>query len=90
VGPRLTWQDITFSTVGGLRGGLSLILAQTVLTTHHAAEIDIHVKRVRAQMVLWTAGVVLMSLVVYAPLLLPLMRALGLNKVTPAKRHMHK
>jgi hypothetical protein len=41
-------------------------------------------------MVLWTAGVVLVSLVAYAPLLIPLMRALGLNKATPAKRLLHK
>jgi hypothetical protein len=41
-------------------------------------------------MVLWTAGIVLFSLVVNAPLLGPLMTALHLNKSTPAKRHMHK
>jgi hypothetical protein len=41
-------------------------------------------------MVLWTAGVVLLSLVAVVPLLMPLMRALKLNRVTPAKRHMHK
>jgi hypothetical protein len=144
VGPELTWQEVVFSTVGGLRGALALILAQTVLTSHHETELEPHLKvgarpllklrargrspapchaaaarrqagavrraehqrnpagrparhappvtpqHVRAQMVLWTAGVVLVSLVVYAPLLIPLMRALALNKATPAKKLMHK
>jgi NhaP-type Na+/H+ or K+/H+ antiporter len=38
VGPLLTWQELLFSTVGGLRGGLALILAQTVLTKHKETE----------------------------------------------------
>ena len=38
VGPMLSWQDLLFSTVGGLRGGLALILAQTVLTKHKETE----------------------------------------------------
>jgi NhaP-type Na+/H+ or K+/H+ antiporter len=46
-------------------------------------------QNVRASMVVWTAGIVLTSLVVNAPLLGPLMHALGLNHSTPAKRHMH-
>ncbi|KAI8463489.1 MAG: Sodium/hydrogen exchanger family-domain-containing protein [Monoraphidium minutum] len=83
VGPQLSWQEVVFGAVGGLRGGLALILAQTVLTSHHE-------DRVRASMVLWTAGIVLVSLVVNGPLLVPLMTALRLNKSTPAKRHMHK
>lgn len=31
VGHGLTWQEVLFSTLGGLRGGLALILAQTVI-----------------------------------------------------------
>jgi hypothetical protein len=34
--------------------------------------------------------VVLLSLVLYAPLLLPLVTTLKLNKATPAKRLMHR
>lgn len=38
VGPRLTWQEVAFSALGGLRGGLALILAQTVLASHGATK----------------------------------------------------
>lgn len=36
VGPALSWRDVLFSAFGGLRGGLALILAQTVLAGHGA------------------------------------------------------
>jgi NhaP-type Na+/H+ or K+/H+ antiporter len=38
VGPRLSWQEVVFSALGGLRGGLALILAQTVLASHTATK----------------------------------------------------
>lgn len=38
VGTPLTWQQVAFSAVGGLRGALALILAQTVLTSHHESD----------------------------------------------------
>jgi NhaP-type Na+/H+ or K+/H+ antiporter len=41
-------------------------------------------------MVIWVAAVVLFTLTVNASLLGPLMTALGLNKTTPAQRHMHR
>lgn len=44
---------------------------------------------VHAEMVIWIAAVVLFTLTVNASLLGPLMTALGLNKTTPAQRHMH-
>lgn len=47
-------------------------------------------QHIRAQAALFTAGVVLLSLVLYAPLLLPLVTTLKLNKATPAKRLMHR
>eukprot|EP00878_Enallax_costatus_P032705 GHUV01035962.1.p1 GENE.GHUV01035962.1~~GHUV01035962.1.p1 ORF type:complete len:295 (+),score=35.57 GHUV01035962.1:136-1020(+) len=36
MGHGLSWQEVLFSTVGGLRGGLALILAQTVIAGHHS------------------------------------------------------
>lgn len=36
MGHGLTWQEVLFSTAGGLRGGLALILAQTVIAGHHS------------------------------------------------------
>ncbi len=32
VGGDLSWQEITFLSLGGLRGSLSLVLAQTIVT----------------------------------------------------------
>lgn len=45
---------------------------------------------VHAQMALWVSGVVLFTLTVNAPLLGPLMNALGLNKTTPLQRKLHR
>jgi NhaP-type Na+/H+ or K+/H+ antiporter len=36
VGHALSWKDVLFSACGGLRGGLALILAQTVLANQGA------------------------------------------------------
>ncbi len=74
----LPWQSVVFATMGGLRGALSLILAQTVVTQQatregHAPDV------VYATMVLWTAGFVLMTLLINAPLLGPLIGLLGLD-----------
>ena len=41
---------------------------------------------VTAQMVVWTSGFVLMSLVINAPLMTPLMTALRLNATSPIKQ----
>lgn len=38
VGPALNWKEVLFSALGGLRGGLALILAQTVLATHGTSQ----------------------------------------------------
>lgn len=34
MGHGLSWQEVLFSTISGLRGGLALILAQTVIAGH--------------------------------------------------------
>ncbi|KAG2490363.1 hypothetical protein HYH03_011165 [Edaphochlamys debaryana] len=86
------WRGMIFATVGGLRGAVSLIMAQIVLAAINAGgteaggeEAERRDKEVTAQMVVWTAGFVLMSLVVNAPLLTPLMRWLHLNTISPIK-----
>jgi hypothetical protein len=50
----------------------------------------LHGQVVHAQMALWVSGVVLFTLTVNAPLLGPLMAALGLNKTTPLQRKLHR
>eukprot|EP00879_Flechtneria_rotunda_P032086 GHRR01035238.1.p1 GENE.GHRR01035238.1~~GHRR01035238.1.p1 ORF type:complete len:281 (+),score=79.07 GHRR01035238.1:449-1291(+) len=89
VGPFLTWREILFSALGGLRGGLALILVQTVVAAHGNTH-DPQLKVVHAEMALWVSAVVLFTLTVAAPALGPLMSCLGLNNATPAQRHMHR
>ncbi|KXZ50129.1 hypothetical protein GPECTOR_17g1002 [Gonium pectorale] len=104
------WRGVVFATVGGLRGAVSLIMAQIVLAAIRSSEdhqgFDLGLgqraavalsadglrpsrrrdKEVTAQMVVWTSGFVLMSLVVNAPLLTPLMSWLKLNITSPIKQ----
>ncbi|GIL45384.1 hypothetical protein Vafri_2634, partial [Volvox africanus] len=108
------WRGMIFATVGGLRGAVSLIMAQIVLAAI-SSQSEEHTgfggavvagagyygngassgpgrgsarrdKEVTAQMVVWTSGFVLMSLVVNAPLLTPLMTLLRLNTTSPIKQ----
>ncbi|PNH05577.1 Sodium/hydrogen exchanger 7 [Tetrabaena socialis] len=89
------WRGIIFATVGGLRGAVSLIMAQIVLAAVRSSEVYESAggpdaaatrrrdKEVTAQMVVWASGFVLMSLVLNAPLLTPLMALLRLNTESP-------
>jgi hypothetical protein len=45
---------------------------------------------VTAQMIIWTSGFVLMSLVINAPLMTPLMTALRLNATSPIKQQVRR
>lgn len=45
VGPALNWKEVLFSALGGLRGGLALILAQTVLAAHSTVDPQLKVGR---------------------------------------------
>ncbi|GLI64224.1 hypothetical protein VaNZ11_007422 [Volvox africanus] len=108
------WRGMIFATVGGLRGAVSLIMAQIVLSAISSQSEEVtgfgggvvvgaafhgngassgpgrgsarRDKEVTAQMVVWTSGFVLMSLVVNAPLLTPLMTLLRLNTTSPIKQ----
>ncbi|KAK9788845.1 hypothetical protein WJX73_003600 [Symbiochloris irregularis] len=77
--------EIVFSAIGGLRGAISLILAQVVVTEHRPGS---HNSRVIAQLVLWTAGVVVLTLAINAPIIPPLINRLGLLTVAPVKARM--
>jgi len=44
----MTWNEITFTTFGGLRGAVSLILAQVVVT-EQAPHSDLQNRKVTAQ-----------------------------------------
>ena len=90
-GIELSWKEIIFATMGGLRGGVSLILAQSVLMLESSSRYDTgglsgssSQRDVIAEMGLFTAGFVLLTLLVNGPLLTPLMTYLKLNASSAA------
>ncbi|KAI8472713.1 MAG: Sodium/hydrogen exchanger family-domain-containing protein [Monoraphidium minutum] len=73
----LTFRDCTFLTMAGLRGGASLIMGQAVVT-EAAYKTD---QVVKSELVFWTAGFVLLTLVINAPLLPWVLRVTGLGAI---------
>lgn len=88
-GDLLTLKSSVFATVGGLRGGLSLILAQTIVVLQEAEPSE-QKQEIKAEMAIWTAGFVILTLLVNAPLLTPLLGYLGLNEVSPVQQLMRR
>ncbi|GIM04957.1 hypothetical protein Vretimale_9399, partial [Volvox reticuliferus] len=77
----LSIQEVIFVTVGGLRGSLSLVLAQsaaTLASTHDENHVN---RRVKAEIAIYTAGYVIMTLLINAPICGPLLTLLGLDKI---------
>ncbi|KAK9866895.1 hypothetical protein WJX84_006646 [Apatococcus fuscideae] len=66
------------STLAALRGGISLILAQTLVLGFNSVQQD---RVVVSQIGLWTAGIVLLTLLINAPLIRPCLSWLGLDHV---------
>ncbi|KAK9828685.1 hypothetical protein WJX72_001519 [[Myrmecia] bisecta] len=85
LGAGLELPSIIFATVGGLRGAVSLILVQMVVTEQDPTSEN---KRVIAQIALYTAGLVLLSLLINAPLIPLLLDWTGLSKVSPVKQRV--
>ena len=75
-----------FVTIGGLRGALCLIMVQTVTLDMGSDPDSKHVSEklsaVKAALALWTAGIVLCTLVINAPALTFVLRLTGLTKVS--------
>lgn len=90
VGEALPWNVMFFATIGGLRGALSLIMAQVVIqekarqNEESGQSEEMQIDIVTAQMVLWSAGFVLMTLLINAPLMPWFMAITGLTKVSDA------
>eukprot|EP00168_Porphyra_purpurea_P009578 TRINITY_DN2338_c0_g1_i5.p3 TRINITY_DN2338_c0_g1~~TRINITY_DN2338_c0_g1_i5.p3 ORF type:complete len:427 (-),score=132.61 TRINITY_DN2338_c0_g1_i5:2799-4079(-) len=74
-----TWRQATVVGLSGLRGAVSLILALEV------GESETIPDEVRSRVVLWTTGVVALSLLVNGLAISPALSWLGLNKADPAK-----
>eukprot|EP00884_Botryococcus_braunii_P005640 jgi/Botrbrau1/15077/Bobra.0286s0006.2 len=74
--PVMTTGSALFATFGGLRGALSLVMAQMVVASQQ--DLSKKDRAVTAQIALWTAGVVLCTLLINAPLLPKLLKWTGL------------
>lgn len=72
-----------FTTFTGLRGVISLVLLQMVVTG--AANGGQNERLIVAQMVVWGAGFVSLTLLLNAPFIGAVLSATGLNKVSPTK-----
>ncbi|GAB4814387.1 hypothetical protein N2152v2_001433 [Parachlorella kessleri] len=73
---------VLFATWGGLRGAVSLIMAQAVVTDDVMANND---KLLTAQMGMWTSSFVLATLLINAPTVPTLLKLTGLVRVSPVK-----
>ncbi|KAK1862333.1 hypothetical protein I4F81_004907 [Pyropia yezoensis] len=74
-----TWRQAVVVGLSGLRGAVSLILALEV------GESETIPDEVRSRVVLWTTGVVALSLLVNGLTISPALSLLGLNRADPAK-----
>jgi NhaP-type Na+/H+ or K+/H+ antiporter len=76
-------QGIVLVTVGGLRGALCLIMVQTVvLDISDEVEVTEHLNAIKSALAMWTAGVVVCTLLINAPMLETTLRITGLTKVS--------
>ncbi|KAK9840543.1 hypothetical protein WJX81_000451 [Elliptochloris bilobata] len=81
-GTAMSWSEIIFTTVGGLRGAISLILVQQVVTESAPGQED---QKVTAELAMWTSGVVVCTLLINAPLLPLVLHWTGLARISPVK-----
>eukprot|EP00210_Caulerpa_lentillifera_P005532 g5291.t1 len=91
---RLKINEIIFISLAGLRGALALILAQELLQYEfpHDDNPDRfkQEKKVRAQSALWVCGFVLLTLVINAPGIRPLMKLCKLQESTSTQLKYRK
>jgi len=91
LGSPLTTKNILFSTAGGLRGALCLILVQNMIQSNiKLGDLPQEVLEVRGEMALWASGYVLMTLLINAPLLGKLLEVLKLTETTKARKLMRQ
>jgi hypothetical protein len=91
LGEALDWREILFVGWAGLRGGVSLIMvslfASQARSLYGRAYSPVE-QTVDAEISLWTACLVLMTLAINGPLIGPVLRLLRLNAVPPEKLRM--
>ncbi|KAL4430847.1 hypothetical protein ABPG75_006103 [Micractinium tetrahymenae] len=84
LGTKLSLPDIAFATVAGLRGSLTLIMAADFII-HSDFYSGGEVAEANFDVVLWASAFVLLSLLINAPSIDPVMRWTGLSRITPEK-----
>ncbi|CAD7700965.1 unnamed protein product [Ostreobium quekettii] len=84
---KLSWRDVTFVCMAGLRGTVSLILVQEVVT-HSSPHQSDRTNKIQAEMSLWTSGFVLMTIVINGPMIPYLLSCLRLNTPTVIQRQI--
>ncbi|KAL0021928.1 hypothetical protein WJX79_007439 [Trebouxia sp. C0005] len=84
----LSTKEIVFASIAGLRGSVSLIMAQAFVTESSTTTAD--ARMIKAELVLWVAGFVLLSLIINAPMLPWIMRITSLNTVPEGKLRMRR
>ncbi|KAL4437060.1 hypothetical protein ABPG75_004199 [Micractinium tetrahymenae] len=83
----LSWPEVAFAGWAGLRGSVSLIMIADFLTHRSLLSNPSNEQQqlVNAEITLWTAMFVLLTLVINAPTLGPLVRLLGLNQAAKTR-----
>ncbi|KAL0054880.1 hypothetical protein WJX82_003714 [Trebouxia sp. C0006] len=84
----LSTKEVVFASIAGLRGSVSLIMAQAFVTESSTTTPD--ARMIKAELVLWVAGFVLLSLIINAPMLPWIMRITRLNTVPEGKLRMRR
>lgn len=79
-GPILTWSGVVFTTMGGLRGALSLIMVQAAISENYGEDTEeTPIIQIKTEMATWVSGFVLFTLLLNAPLLPQVLTWTGLN-----------
>ncbi|WPT10890.1 Sodium/hydrogen exchanger 7 [Picochlorum sp. SENEW3] len=80
VGEPLTVAEIAFTGWSGLRGAVSLIMLASLSSSSYSG--DYGEKVVISDISLWTASFVVLTLIINAPLIAPLLKSLKLNETS--------
>ncbi|KAI7841566.1 hypothetical protein COHA_004736 [Chlorella ohadii] len=84
MGARLSLPETAFATVAGLRGSLTLIMAADFII-HSDFYTGGPVDEANFDVVLWASAFVLLSLLINAPSIGPVMRWTGLSRISPER-----
>lgn len=85
-GSGMSWGVVLFTTFGGLRGAVSLILAQILVLDQEKKVLSS--RHITAEIALWTSGFVVLTLIINAPLMPWLLKVTGVAETGGVKQRM--